>query len=110
MPRISLSTPGGERSWKDGEKILGIFRGTDTTEVKGDDVDFLIFQTADGTVTRWVTGRWAKLLEEKKLKSGMVLDIKAESEVKVKGGRRFRPFTIDLLTGPEIPKSLKKLG
>ena len=106
-----VSGSSGERSWKDDDKFIGSFQGIGEAPLQdGGKGKFLMFITAGGFVERWVTKTWSDLLGGKKpvVKVGMVFDVEALPEMKVKGSKnRFRPFSIVRLTGTDIPKGLR---
>lgn len=121
MAKISVGGSSGERSWKDGDKFTGIV-SIRREKIQGDDADILQFITEKGeTIERWATTLWLRLFygepADKKtgraaskpmVKPGDVVSVEALKETKTKkGGNRFRPFSIDVLTGKDVPKPLR---
>lgn len=118
MARTTLG--GGGKGWTDGEVWTGRYQGfREETFGQGKKArKALVLQfTRDGVdvLERWASAFWERLIagdKERKIppqvKPGAVLDVKVLPEQKMKGGKRFRPFTVDLLTGADIPKVLRK--
>lgn len=118
MPKVSVSTGSGERSWENKEKFTGLLINDVMEKLNsGDKARILFFQLASGDVKeRWSTALWDRLIDGDKerktpamVKIGDCLEVEALEEVKIKGkgGKRFRPFVVQKLTGKDIPKSLR---
>jgi hypothetical protein len=112
---------GGSKSWADGDKFTAIVTMR-SEKIQGDDAEILTFVTEKGEIVeRWATTAWLRMFHgepaDKKagrpaqkavLKDGDVVSVAAQKETKTKkGGNRFRPFSVELLTGKDIPKGLR---
>jgi hypothetical protein len=119
MPRISVGGSSGERSWKDDDKFVASFQGHRFEKINGDDAGILMFVTDKGNLLeRWATKLWDRLVfgepktkdrpaQKPCLKEGMCVDVEVGEEKKLKGGKRFRQFKVEILTGKDIPKGLR---
>jgi hypothetical protein len=114
MPKVLLT--GGSRSWSKEKfiaKIADVMKA-DLAKMKGRGKnkkgggEYLVFKLADHSIReRWVTAVWRRLLDEKKIGAGDVVSVVTRDEEKLPKGRKFRPVDVELLTGAEIPKSLR---
>jgi hypothetical protein len=111
--------------WEDGEHIVGKLVGlsVEWIPVKREDVKrgdksrkgtggpekechYITFDTATGPVRKNATKAWIDIVGAKGVKTGDVLDVTAQPEVRA-GKNRFRPFKVNRLTGSDIPKGLR---
>jgi hypothetical protein len=116
---MQLSGGGGDRSWKDDEKFVASFQGHRFESINGDKAGILMFMDVKGELfERWETKAWSRMIfgEPKSkdrpavkptLKQNDVVEVTVGGEKKLKGGKRFRRFEVDLLTGKDIPKTLR---
>lgn len=120
MPSVLLSSGKGERAWRDGDKFTALI------------LNYVPHESGEGKVLSFVgvkgeafernaTTLWRRLMEGERrklngkvmetkpvLKLGAVVAVEALAETKTgKKGNRFRPFVIKLLTGKDVPKSLR---
>lgn len=117
MAKIQIGSNGSARSWQDGEKFAAMYMGTRTEQINGDAAKIVMFAKDDGElVERWETKLWDRLANGEKrdgkkippvIKQGTVLAVEVGTEKKLKGGKRFRQFSVEILTGKDIPKRLR---
>ncbi len=121
MPRLSIGGSSSSRSWQDEDKFTAAFQGLRSEKINGDDAGIVVFVDEKGEVIeRWATKLWERLIngepadrktgrpaQKPAIKTGDVLYIESGDEKKLKGGKRFRQFKVELLTGKDIPKSLR---
>lgn len=118
MGRTALG--GGSKAWSDGEKWIARYLGyREETFGQGKKarVSYVLQFSRDGVevMERWATAFWERQIlgdKERKmpptLKPGAVLEVSVQGEQKLKGGKRFRPFLADVLSGDDIPKAFRR--